>query len=444
MPAKTTAQVIVDYSTNELDAPSVASFEKFRKMRRDPTIGLVRKYSVAPTLASTWSFEGEDEDQVALVKQILEPMRTHLLRTALFAERDFGWKAYEKVFAIRDVTFPSGMIDKSQVLDQVKPLKNDITRVRYEKESGRFMGLATENIYTGEKILIDADHSLFVNFDDEGLGNYAEGHMQRVEAVYDRWNNADDAAARYDEKMAGTYLVVYHPVGQTMFDGVLTDNGEIAKKIIQALRGSGSVSIPVELADIAEKATAGQSGWKIEFLTPAAMQGSFVEREKYLDANKARAFEVPERAVLEGEFGTKAEAGIHASAALLNMHLEHVYLVEFFNWHVVNQLTLLNWGVENTVRIKANELTDAQKSAFIMLLEKLLADPAAGPDIADKIDTEALLDAAGIPMRALDDGEVPAEAEVAADPAERNGAAQPAADAFRSNGKPSRVSVTVG
>jgi len=53
-------------------------------------------------------------------------------------------------------------------------------------------------------------------------------------------------------------------------------------------------------------------------------QGSFIDRQKYLDALKMRAFGLPERSILEGSHGTKAEADVHADIAPNVFHVPGV------------------------------------------------------------------------------------------------------------------------
>lgn len=401
--AKTTAQIVVDFTTGELQPAGrgTFTFSKAREMRRDPTINLCRRYSVAPIIASSWAAEGEP-DQVEFLEAQFQPIRNALLRTALLCELDFGWKAYELVYGLTDFQFKDGRVEKLQMIQRVKPLKNDGTKARYDKETGDFLGVSTIDIYTGTKLLIDAEHVLFINFDDEGLGNYAEPAALVAEGAYDNWEDANDAAARYDKKMAGTFLVCEFPVGQTPYgdNAALTDNATIAEDAVNALVGSGKMIIPKDFRDIDPHLPPELNSWKFYFLEPTAKQGSFVERQKYLDAQKTRAYALPERAIIEGEFGTKAEAGVHGNAALLIRQQHHEDITELINQGPVALLLRQNWGAEGTAWLKAVPLTDEQANAFGKLFDNLLADPGSRADVLDKLDVDAVLDANGVPRKA--------------------------------------------
>lgn len=398
--ASTTAQIVVDYSTGELMPQTQFSFTKARLMRRNPTISLCRSYSVAPILAANWAAEG-DPEQAEFLEAQFQPIRNALLRTALLCEFDFGWKAYELVYGLADFTFKDGHTERLEMIQRVKPLKNDFTKARYDKATGDFIGVSTIDQYNGLKIFIDAEHTLFVNFDDEGLGNYGEPAMQVAEAAYDGWNDANDAASKYDKKVAGTFLVIEFPVGETPYGpngGKMTDNFEIAKDAAKAMMGTGQILIPKDFKDIDPNLPPELNTWKFSFLEPQAKQASFVDRQKYLDAQMVRAAKLPERALIEGEFGTKAEASVHASAALLIRQQHHEDITELLNLGPVNLLLKTNWGSTSTAWLKAMPLSEDQNTFYTELLKDLLADAGVGPDIKSKIDYEALLASSNIPM----------------------------------------------
>lgn len=393
--SKTSAQVLVDEITGELDFTpwtTTFTFEKSRRMRLDPTLQMARLYSVAPILAASWTVEGDEEEHVKLIKEQLLPLRTHLLSTYLFSEIDFGWKCYEKIFAIDE--------QGNTVIQEVKPLKCDDTRVRYDKNTGAFKGLKTVDLYTGSDIFIDAQHSLFVNFDEEGLGNYAVAGFQIAEKAYDEWNKCNAAAAKYDEKVAGVYLVVWHPEGKTKLNGVETDNGTIAQTIISTLRASGSVSIPVRVKNTIDQLNGFQSSkvWEVAFLTPGQMQGAFNERATYLDKLKARALGVTERSLFEGTYGTKAEAVTHASAVMLCKMLKHQQVTDYFNLRLVDQILWQNYHTKGTAKLVAQPLTDDRIDLFTRVFESLLSDPAAGLELKDAIDKKQLLESLRVPV----------------------------------------------
>lgn len=397
MPVATSQiQIKVDYGTGELALKKARSFEKWRSMRLDPTINLARKYSIAPILKCPWTVKCEDAEIKANIEQQFLPIRMHLMTTLLHGENDFGWKAYEKIF---DYT-PDGFL----VIDRIKPLKNDNTRVRYNRETGRFLGLANTGLYDGRKYIIDADHSLFCSFDSEGIGAYGTGAMEIAEQAYDRWNDSDKAANKYDKKVAGAFWMLEYPEGVSQVNGQDVDNSVTADLLLNSLEAGGSMSVPVKVSEMLDELnTKGVSGWKLTLVESHGGQAGFGEREKYLDVLKIRAFDITERAVLEGQYGTKAEAGVHANATLVNLMLKFEWWTQWINWHYVNQISMQNWGVENYVTLVAEPIADDDLAMFQALFTSMIADPALGPGLMDLIDQSALVKSLHLPVRETDD-----------------------------------------
>lgn len=405
--AISTAQVIVDYTYGELANPMQYNYDKFRRMRLDPTIALAREYSIAPILSSGWMIEGDDtpdsEEKVDFLKKQLLPQRTHLLRTFLLSEIDFGWKGYELTYKVDPESLYTG-------IDKIKPLKVDNTFARYEIPSGNFLGLSTSDFYTGQKYFIDALHSLFLNFDDEGLGQYATSKLRIAEKPFDQWEEANNVACLYDKKVAGSFLVIWYPVGSTEFvsktgtEAIKTDNARIAQSILRALKATGSVAIPVEINKLvanlnsAASNSAVSAAWKIEFLESSGQQANFLDRLAYLDKLKCRAFNVTERSILEGVYGTKAEATTHASAVLLYCMLKHETVTEYINCELGGRLLMANFHSKEGARLVAMPLADDRLALFEQIFVALLADPGIGPEIKDLVNVESLMHALKIPI----------------------------------------------
>lgn len=392
---KTGAQVVaLGTSTTYTNEGAIANtrvpstwYAKVRTMRKEATIALVRQLTMAPILSSAWTFEEtEDAPEGAqeLVKENLLPLKFELLRTSLAGCIDFGWQGYEKVFVLNN--------QKKAVLDKVKPLLQDFTEIRISEKTGAFDGLKQDTI------ILQRDATLLVSFDVEGTDWYGTSVMSAVEGAYDMWSDANEAAKRYDTKIAGAHWVVYYPPGESDYGNGVKGNSEIAKIILQALESSGRIMVPASVTEFMEGPR--EPGWKIEMIT-AAGGASFTDRLKYCDSLKVRAFGFPERSVLEGQFGTKAEAGEHGDFAITNLHLRHITLTNFYNAHLVNHILRLNYGVqaENTVKIVPAELADENKVYLKNLYGQLLTNPEGFLQEIDQIDLQAIREQLTIPSQ---------------------------------------------
>lgn len=373
-------------------------YKKYRRMRRDPTIALGRDVAVAPILIGNWGIDIKDDDappewQLYMERYIL-PLRDTYVESVLYGEVDFGWRAYELVF--KTVDDPDLGTVVIPVL--IKPLKNENTWRRFDEE-GIEDGLIHLDPNNARYWHIDTEHSLYVNFDTEGLGNYGDPLMCRCEVPYDEWKTANNAAKRYDEKASGIVWLIWYPPGKTLFENVLQDNSVVADKLYAGLKAGGYIKLPSQHS-IDGNTTfeqLGEQGWKFEMLQPESKGADFNSRLNYLDKLKLRGLGVLERAVLEGTYGTKAEAESHTNVMLILMGQKHKFITNEFDKQVVQYLMYLNYGIQDRAHIVAQPLSDTSKEFLQTLLMALLENDVTGIEVAASIDTDALIKLLNIP-----------------------------------------------
>jgi len=399
----TTAQVVSYVSMIGGDLPrslpSGVTYQTYRDLRKDPTIALARSMLAASVLSGSWSIEADDDvpdDMVALIDDTFMSMREQIMEPAvLFGDVDFGWQGYEKVFEE-----DGGKV----ILKKLKPLLHDITTIQIEKETGVFAGYKQVNSSTGQDIILTADKCLHIAFRVEGTQWYGSPLLENARSVCTKWTDADAGAATYDKKVAGSHFVIYYPPGMSTVAGATVDNGVVAAQFLRAMEASGSISIPRTIAsehDIGSGSINSEMySWKIDILQDSgARQPGFVDREKYLDALKVRALLTPERSILEGEFGTKAEAGVHADMAIANMQLVDRHITRFVNWYAVDQVMVLNFGEDQRgkVRLVATPLIDEQIGLIKQIYTAIIANPQGFLEEFGTLDTDAMKDKLGLP-----------------------------------------------
>ena len=248
--------------------------------------------------------------------------------------------------------------------------------------------------------VLELERSLLISWEVEGTNWYGRPLMENARATYTAWDGANASATRYDNKVAGAHWIVHYPAGRTTVDGVSTDNFTIASNILNALEGTGSVAIPRTPVEYVEELKADKMGWEIELLSDSSpKQSSIIDRQNYLDKNFVRALLWPERALLEGQYGTKAEASVHAGAALTNMELTDAHITRHINWYVVDQLLALNFGenMRGKVKLESAPILDERQVFLRELFRDVIKDPAGFADIAERLDIEALFDRLDIP-----------------------------------------------
>ncbi len=386
--------------TGLLDKFLPATYETYRKIRRQPTVSLARALCVAPVVAAEWSVkskDGVDDFRIRFIREQMMPIRDQFVQRAMETGIDYGWSAFEKVFTVRSFEGrPSIMLRK------LKDLLPDLTDIAVDPNTGAFAGFVQPP--HGSRVTdtqLGIGESLLIPWRYEGTQWYGEPLLEYCRRQFTQWCKADAGAERYDSKVAGSTWAVYYPWGQSEIGGEIKDNNTIAAEIIAAIEAAGAIAIPqmqsrvVELNDQAPN----NFGWKLELIDHTPKQGSFVERMSYLDKLFVRALLLPERSVIEGEYGTKAEATVHTTTALALRELEHKHITRMVNWHVVDQILAVNFGddARGSVYLEASPLVDTRIVFFQDVYKALLANPIVADTMATTIDLDSLTDALDIP-----------------------------------------------
>jgi hypothetical protein len=381
--------------------------KQIREILTDPTIRLARRMVVAPVLLSGWSVEGDNEAPEEIrefIKTAFAPHEDRLLRVGLLGCMDWGWQPFEKrLKVIRDAR--TGLL--RVIIDKFKALLHDRTEILVWK-NGDFAGL--HNQVNEVDAWLDTPECLVFYQDVEGQNWYGESDLVGLWPTFEKYKEVEKSAARFDRKVSGAHWLIYYPVGKTMYKGVETDNFDIAMDILRQLEANGSIAVPQHVSDLISlvnqaSSEGGLRPWQIELKTAdgAAMAG-MLDRMRYLDALKVRAFGHPERAVLEGQYGTKAEAETHGNIATVNIELRRRDMFNIINKHAVNQIIRLNFGEEweNRVWLSPNPINDKTWEIVKSLYDRILAEPGFTVAEMERWDTRAMRKMLRIPERKED------------------------------------------
>ena len=395
--AETTGIQTISYlfaqDTIERSTAEFGTYAAYRALRKDSTIALGRGLLVSGVKAGSWAVEADEEapeEVVAFVKTLL-PLREDIMGLAVgYGRVDYGWMGFEKIFVVKD----------GRLTLRLKPLLHDMTTILIDNH-GNFAGYRQSNSLTALPIDVPAEYSLHIAFDVEGANLYGSPLLENVRAIQQSWLDCDAGAKRYDKKIAGSHWIVHYPPGTSQIDDETVQNADVAKQILTALESSGSMSLPSTTAEFVQelndKAVAALYSWDVKLITAEGTgQGSFVERLKYLDSLKIRGLVLPERSMLEGSYGTKADAGEHIGLAVTGMQNVDQHITRQVNKQVVNQLLALNFGLDmvGKVRLVASPLVDRQIAFLRDLYLKVLTAVDMG-----SIDLEALKEQLNIPAK---------------------------------------------
>lgn len=374
-----------------------AFYAKVRMMRLHPTISLTRRLTIAVMAQAPWSIKCEPDAPKGAkeyAEKYLLPLQNDFMRSALRGTFDFGWQAFEKVFAF----------DRKNchiVPGKLKPLLQDQTDIVVRSETGSYAGVMQL------RTLLTPENALLINREVEGTYYYGEGKMSAMEGAFNRWLVTDDANVRYDNKISGAHWVIHYPVGNTPFQGSRMDNYTIANMLLNGLQGSGSIVVPDTVNAVVDdlNGTSGaETAWKIELMTAdASAQVGFQQRLAYLDTCMVRAGGLPERAILEGQYGTKAEAEAHADFGVSSMDDENGQILNQFNKQFSDQLIGLNFGAEavGKVRAKVAPIADDKLAMIKQVYMQALANPTVGTNELNSLDFNAMRDQLELPVLSM-------------------------------------------
>lgn len=374
-----------------LSAGLPVSYTYYRKIKKHPTVALARRLAIAPLLRASWSVEGPDASDatVALAQDVVRRLRRLYMGHVTRALYDYGSASMEQYLTLSGAQEP---------LLQLKPLLNDLVSVLVD-DTGAFAGLSVRNGVCGmyrPDVTLEPSRCVFLGLDAEAGAFYGTGALEIARETYVDWREANLVAQRYDKKIAGTFLQLTYVSGtRALDDGTVVDNADLAEEFLTAFESGGSVAVPIDRKEfLAAQQAQLPPDFKLEFLSDASpRQGSFVERMRYLDALLVRSFALPERSVLEGQFGTKAEAEAHTNLALIAMESVHEFLTEEFERQVLAPYLNLMLGAAAaaSVTLTAGPLNPEHLLWKRSLVEKLIAvKPEA-------LDLDALMDELSVP-----------------------------------------------
>jgi len=373
-----------------------ATLHTYRRIRTHPTVALARAVAMAPIMAAKLSVEaakGVPDERIEFIGEQMEPIWATLLKDTLLA-LDFGFQAFEKVWKVSD----AGRL----VYHKLKPLCPDDVEILVAEKTGQFTGLQQDDVKLGVP-------QVFVYTHDMMWGNYyGRSRHENIRATaWHPWMEVNEKAGKYATKVAGVIPMVQYPIGE-MIDsaGVTISTFDGARRVLAELGQGHGVAMPNTLseytADLLHAGAKPQDlqAWQISFLEAKGQHGGdFVEMLRYYDTQIMRGWLVPERVALEGQHGTKAEAGVQTGTALTIATLTLNDIIRHINWYLIDPLLVYNYGqqAEGSVYVTHAGLAPEVAALFEKIVANVLGAPANADLLQTWVDVDALLDAVGLP-----------------------------------------------
>lgn len=369
-------------------------YDTYRKMLRHPTVALCRAATRAMLKAPKWSVEADDgvpDEVVRFIDKTFLPKKADILNQMDWAQY-YGFQGFEKIWE---------MVDGQFSIKEHKPLLADVTAPIVD-EHGRVVGVENQGIRLG------LTASWLYTHDGEAGNPWGESLLENIrETSYRAWMDTFNKCAQYTTKAAGVITVVKMPLGEsTVQDGNPDSNQKIAERLLDHLSTGHGVVWPQWMSEAVMKLLAARPElaeyllWDLQFLEVAAGHGAeFIALMDYHDKGIVRGMLWLERAVLEGQHGTKADSEEHGDVVVEMREQRLQDMVRWLNRYAVNDVLQANWGDQyiDKVRIVPGPLADREKQFFRQLIEKLLLSPTGLEMASIVLDLDAMLDTAGFP-----------------------------------------------
>jgi hypothetical protein len=377
-------------------APS-GNYQTYRSMRCNPTVAVARAAMFAPIKASAWSYEAMDgvpDERVKFVQDQMSKLRQRLLDDVL-RSIEYGWQPFERVY-----NFANGRIGYARI----KALLPDKTEAVVDERTGQLLGVRNDGV------TLSLAEAAVVTYDGEGDDPYGRSIYENIRvSAWWPWVDASRKLAQYMTKGAGVIPIVHYPMGTSVdFEsGSTADNSEGAALLLRALASGAGVTIPNMISKgyedlLVRGANVDQlAAWRVSFLeTRSGVGNEIIEAMRHYEKLIVRGMLQPERAILEGQSGTRADAGSHADLAL-TMAIDRLeWVIDRINRLFVDPLLALNFGPDarGSVYIVPAPIRDDDREFLRGLLSAVLT---ANPDLLFAVaDFDAMLDAANIPKSA--------------------------------------------
>ncbi len=391
---------IAGFGATNVDSGSIPTF---RRMLRHPTIALARIARRAPIKAAGWTYTATREDPrakraIELIRSTFNPIRRRLCADMMSAE-DFGFAPFEMVFDTQPV---DGVM--AWVISEFKLLLAERTRPMMDRDRN-FIGVRN---FAAE---IERERVLWWTAGEEANNIWGIGANERALRVWRAWSETLNQSGKYIKIAAVPIPMATYPPGKSKdASGSTIENSTIAKKIVKKLQEENEgIVLPDMIAKYIEDGLitgkidpSKVQAWRIDFLQPKVAAGQdLIDFMKYFDSMMARAWLIPERSILEGQFGTKAEAGEHASVAIAASQDLLTDFLECLNTGPVDQLLQFNFGpdAKGLVQIKAAPLDKAKLAIIQNMVTKVLTDTANVDLFLRVLKLDEMIDLLDLPVR---------------------------------------------
>jgi len=399
---------------DELQYCSDRTVDQYKKMRVYPMCWMGLKFIKLGLSDIPFVVECEEDEEA---KMVTEAMFKQIWKR-MFVEGseclDFGFKAMELRYKPGKLKYYEE--DKMKtfegiLLKEPKGLDGETIKILTEP-NGSFKGFQ-QNINGNEVDVLVKDRKPLVFVNDFESGNYYGISAQ--ESIYPYWYDANlnrQFHMRYLERKGTGILKGYYPDGKTTVSDSETDNQDVMLNLLDGIMEGTVVAIPSATDEKGNKL------WEIEYLDMNDKTNPFIERANYLDQMILRGLVIPEKALTQGEIGSRASVESFQNMFVLRRQAVLDDIVDSIDRYVVPHWKELNFDPEITLKIKPGKIDDDSKELAEKIAEKLVDKGVFG------VEQQWLIDKTGIPLEEPEEEEeeIPEETpeEISEEPVEED------------------------
>lgn len=423
------------------DPPPIFSPSLCWRMMLNETIALAFTITVSPFLSGTRSTKCIDDlgDKVNAerIQKDLDKYSLPKLAKAMPAaaeKMNFGAFSQELVY---------GRVNGKTVVTDVRAIL-PLEAVLHQDSSRRLTAFQIGDQIRDARYLFHAVNKPHL----DPINGYSRN--RNALAAWWRYERSDENADRVERKASGIQMGISIPMGGTFY--TTDENGKqtpifpmkMAQDLVN-LAAQGDSFVKSRFAFPKEAIEANPELAKVDAISveqfdwgnngPALL--AHLSRMSSLEKRMMRAWCRPEREAMEGEHGTKAEAGTHGAIGTTDSELIHASICEQWDEQVTATYLRTNedpkWiGCFKTVPAP---LSDPQQEFLQQLYLALVADTTTGPDVAADIDQRALGSRVETPMLSEADADKKRAENDAKAQAQQKLATAPVNGAVNGNGK---------
>lgn len=371
------------------------SQERIEEISKIHVVELMRQMITISGSTSQWNVEadpGTPSEISELIEMFLEPNKTSIWSEGIDGWIKFGWAPFEKIFAeIRDAE--NGIKLGIRKLKQLLPEYSDAVFVGTD-----FVGI--ENWIDSPKVLVPPIRSLVLTLDKRGDNLKGRSLFYNADQSASYFMASISSMLRYASKRKGPKMIGYYPQeGKSYYKGVLMENYKVVEKMKDDLDETNIVFIPRVSA---APSASGQivNPWELITIPETPFLTDYLNEFAYWEKAIVMAFGFPVRAIMESEYGSRADSVTGQEFAVQRVQYLVDSMVEQINKYVVNKLVEMNFGGQwvGRVRISAGDINQRTLANLKALFVNTLNTNYGQAMLADKLDWGQIAKDAGFPM----------------------------------------------